>query len=74
MGVKIVQPGPRQSSAKAGARRSMGLGDAVEVIAKPVARVLGIEDCAPCLQRKAQLNAISDRASARIRGLFRRRS
>ena len=35
----------------------LGLGDVVEVLAKPVARVLGLAGCASCAARKAWLNA-----------------
>jgi hypothetical protein len=50
-----------------------GLGDAVAVVAEPVARLMGIEDCAPCQRRKAKLNAAGSRVGARIRKLFRPR-
>ena len=36
-----------------------GLGDAVELVAKPVARLLGIQPgCEPCARRKAALNRV----------------
>lgn len=36
---------------------SVGAGDAVAAVAKPVARALGLDpDCSPCAQRQAALN------------------
>ena len=35
-----------------------GLGDAVEIAARPIARALGISNCGACAQRKALLNKI----------------
>lgn len=73
MGVKIRTSGPkerRSSNGRIGAG-SFGLGDAVEVVARPVAKALGLDpDCAPCARRKAALNGMSQRAGARIRNLF----
>jgi len=54
-------------------QRTYGLGDAVEAVAKPVARALGIENCAPCLRRKARLNAMSDHVAVRVRRIFSKR-
>ena len=75
VGTKIANPDPtRRSSAgkaRAATAGSFGLGDAVEVVAKPAARLLGIKDCAPCARRKAALNAAGSRVSARIKALFR---
>lgn len=53
--------------------QGFGLGDAVEVVAKPIAQVLGIQDCLPCERRKQALNAASARAKHGIRRMFRRR-
>jgi len=33
-----------------------GLGDVIAMVAKPVAKVLGIKDCGGCDKRQAQLN------------------
>ena len=38
-------------------RTTFGLGDAVEVIARPFARLLGKTNCADCKRRKELLNA-----------------
>lgn len=65
---------PPEIQANPDVRRKFGLGDAVEVVAKPVARAFGIKDCAPCQRRKAALNAAGQRAGSRIRRFFRRRS
>ena len=75
MGVKIVRNGPQESSSASQAAEDapgFGLGDAVEIAAKPIAEILGIKDCLPCQRRKQVLNAASARAGARIRRLFRR--
>jgi hypothetical protein len=54
-------------------RRKFGLGDAVEAVAKPIARALGLpEDCEPCKRRKAHLNALSHNAKARATAFGRR--
>jgi hypothetical protein len=64
-------------------RRKFGLGDAVAVVAKPVARALGLpEDCLPCQQRQAALNAagnavgsaVARKASSIGRRIFRGRT
>jgi len=39
-------------------RRSFGLGDAVEIMAKPIARALGIRRCSGCEKRKETLNRV----------------
>ncbi len=78
MGVKIYSPGARERISSNGRDRaavsgSFGLGDAVAVVAKPMAKALGVDpDCAPCARRKARLNAMSERAGARIRKLFKK--
>ncbi len=68
MGVKIV------SEHKGPKRSSMGLGDVIEVVAKPIAKALGITDCEPCERRKAALNTAGARARSQIRKMFRRSS
>jgi len=75
VGVKIGTKNTRKSSggkAEAAVAGSFGLGDAVETVAKPVANLLGIKNCAPCQRRKAVLNAMSSRASARVKAFFKR--
>ncbi len=37
-------------------RRTVGLGDVIEVIARPIARVLGLQHCEECDKRQRQLN------------------
>ncbi len=40
--------------------RRLGLGDAVEIVAKPIGKILGIENCSGCTGpggRKERLNA-----------------
>ncbi len=39
-------------------RRTVGLGDVIEVIARPVARMLGIQNCAACKERQERANAV----------------
>jgi hypothetical protein len=39
-------------------RARFGLGDAVELVARPIARALGIKDCGGCAKRKARLNRV----------------
>ena len=39
-------------------QRSFGLGDAVEILARPFAKALGIKDCEGCKKRKALLNRV----------------
>lgn len=64
MGTKIVSPTTPER----------GLGDAVETVAKPIARVLGIdEDCGGCARRKAKLNEVSRVAKAGVRRMFGKR-
>lgn len=36
----------------------VGLGDVVERLARPFARVLGVEDCSGCKKRKERLNRV----------------
>lgn len=76
MGVKIGSKNPTRKSsggrAEAAAAGSFGLGDAVATVAKPVANLLGIKNCAPCQRRQAMLNAMSSRASARVKAFFRK--
>lgn len=76
MGTKIVDKDPSRKSSsgrqQAAAAGSFGLGDAVEVVAKPIANALGIKNCAPCARRKAALNAAGSRVSARVKALFAR--
>ncbi len=73
VGVKIVHEGPQASAPASEDAPGFGLGDAVEIAAKPIAEILGIKDCLPCERRKQALNAASARAGAGIRRLFRRR-
>lgn len=40
------------------ARRTVGLGDVIEVIARPVAKLLGIKDCQKCKDRQERANAV----------------
>lgn len=54
-------------------RSRRGLGDVVEVVAKPAAKMLGMPtDCLPCQKRKEKLNAISDAAVRKVNALGRR--
>lgn len=50
-----LPPGVRQNPE---VRKKFGLGDAVEVIARPFARVFGKTDCAPCKRRQEALNRV----------------
>lgn len=69
MAVKIVRSNTSEAQ-----KDGFLLGDAVEKIARPVAKAAGIDPgCAPCMQRKAALNELSRKASARIRQIFRTR-
>ncbi len=52
-------------------QKIFGLGDAVAAVASPVAKALGIKDCAPCRKRQEKLNRLSSAAESRIRNLFR---
>jgi hypothetical protein len=48
-----LPPGIRQNPE---VRKKFGLGDAVAVVARPFARVLGRTNCAPCKKRQEALN------------------
>jgi hypothetical protein len=54
-------PNPQSTNQK---RKMSGLGDAVALIAKPIARVIDrvggtqLENCKPCARRQAKLNAL----------------
>lgn len=40
-------------------RKQFGLGDLVELVAKPIAKVIGLpENCLPCQKRKEKLNRV----------------
>lgn len=38
--------------------RTVGLGDVIEVVARPIARILGIQNCTACKERQARANAV----------------
>ena len=64
--VTVQTPGPKQKPAQA----PRGLGDVVETVAKPIAKALGIKDCAPCQRRKELLNQATARARAGVKRIF----
>jgi hypothetical protein len=51
---ETLPPGVRQNPS---VRKKFGLGDAVELAARPFKRVLGIQDCPDCDRRRDLLNA-----------------
>lgn len=54
----LVIPDSRRSEYEATFRRIRGLGDAVEVFAKPVAALLGKGNCGGCAERRDKLNKL----------------
>lgn len=52
----LIIPNSRRADYEREFRRFRGLGDLVEVFAKPIAGALGIKDCNGCESRKATLN------------------
>lgn len=67
MATKVVDP---KRQAQVSGKAPKGLGDAVEVVAKPVARALGIVDCGGCAKRKEALNRLTAKARAGVRRIF----
>ncbi len=55
---RVFESLPPEVQANPEVRRSFGLGDAVEILAKPIARALGLKDCNGCKKRKAKLNKV----------------
>lgn len=55
---RVFESLPPEIRANPEVRRSFGLGDAVEILAKPIAGVLGIKNCAACAKRKARWNKV----------------
>ena len=55
---RVFESLPPEIQANPEVRRSFGLGDAVEILARPFAKALGIKDCEGCKKRKALLNRV----------------
>lgn len=55
---RVFESLPPEIQANPEVRRSFGLGDAVEILARPFARALGLKDCEGCKKRKALLNRV----------------
>lgn len=56
---RVFESLPAEVQANPQVRKSFGLGDAVEVLARPVARALGIRRCSNCERRKQRLNRVT---------------
>lgn len=55
---RVFEGLPPEVQANPEVRKSFGLGDAVEILARPIARALGIKDCEGCRKRKERLNRV----------------
>jgi len=55
---RVFESLPAEVQANPQVRRTFGLGDAVEILARPVARMLGIKRCSNCEKRKQRLNRV----------------
>lgn len=68
---RVFESLPIEAQRNPDVRRSFGLGDAIERVARPIASVLGIKDCGGCKKRQERANAAGRRLAAGVRGIFR---
>jgi len=69
---RVFESLPPEVQAQPHVRARFGLGDAVEVLARPVARALGLTNCGGCKDRQRRLNDLGERIAAGTRRVLRR--
>lgn len=67
---RVFESLPPEFQSNPEVRRTFGLGDAVERVARPIARVLGLKKCGGCKDRQDRLNDAGRRVMTRVRGVL----